>query len=152
MKLNIKNILKISRNIFLLVILCYIAIFITPYYKWMWFDNFINNRPFPGLGFIDLISILSWVPTIIIFTMFGFFIYLLVDSKHQLYWSLSLGICSSLYKLFFTFVRFSEHTEIISYVYYYLEYFIIPMAALLGGWFASLKRKLTSRKPNTQSP
>ena len=103
--------------------------------------SYINDRKFSLYwGALDPFYLITWIPSLLIFSIYSIIVFLAVRSDNEKIWSISLGVCVLLLLLITTSGGLTEQATFIDYFYYYLDY-CIPLIGSCLGTFVILRVK-----------
>ena len=122
------------------------AYFISSALDFVYIKYFLQHLTFHRyLGFIDTMQLASWLPTILLYGVFGWYLSTLLNSNERKWIVLTMTLVLAI-ELYFTNHIFTEHTDFVDKAWSYFGYLVPGLSALIG---YSLKSWLTKSSSGT---
>ena len=139
--------IKVIRNISIVILLAFLALNLDSYFRIAWFEAFIDSRTFSvPFGWIQTPFIINWIPSLLVFALFGHIVGRLIQSRARFFWPIAFGVLCTAVWMLTSRIGFAEGAGVIDYVWGYSRYVMPPIGSLLGGLVAmKVSSRLTTR-------
>ncbi len=139
--------IKTIRNVSIVVFLAFLALNLDFFFRIAWFETFLAGRTFSvPFGWVQTPFIIKWIPSLIVFALFGYIVGRLIQSRVRAFWPIAFGVLCTAVWILTSRIGFAEGAGVIDYVWGYSRYLMPPLGSLLGGLVAmKVSSRLTTR-------
>ena len=121
-------------RLLLMIMLAALGVWLSAVLDHMWWETVISGVMFGEPYGIDLLSIVGWVPSLLVFACLGASFAKFSDPATTVRWAAGLGALGSAYWFFSNQVVFPERPAIIDSAWAYSPG-VVPLAASVVGWW-----------------
>ena len=130
------------KRLALSTILCIAAYFIRLLLDYAYTTYYIQHLTFRlYLGYIDTLQLALWLPTILLYGLFGWFLPNLIRS-YERKWMIVIIIFILALELYLTHHYFTEHADLVDKAWSYFSY-VVPSLSVFAGF--TIRAWLTKR-------
>ena len=121
------------KRLVLSIIFCVAVFFISSLLDYAYTTYYIQHRTFRlYLGYIDTLQLALWLPTILLYGLFGWFLPNLIRS-HERKWMIAIVIFIMALELYLTHHYFTEYADLVDKAWSYFSY-VVPSLSVFAGY------------------
>jgi hypothetical protein len=121
-------------HLFLMIVLAALGIWLSATLDHMWWESVISGVTFGEPYGIDLLTIVGWVPSLLVFACLGAAFARVVEPATTVRWTAGLGALGSAYWFYSSQLYFPESPATIDVAWAYSQGLVPLFASVIGWW------------------
>lgn len=132
-----------------MIILAALGVWLSAELDHIWWENMMSGVTFGEPYGMNLLTIVGWVPSLLVFACLGAAFARLAEPTTTVRWAAGLGALGSAYRFCSSQLLFPEGPAIIDAAWAYSQYLVPLFASVIGWWL--LRRANKAPHPTPKS-
>ena len=126
-----------------------VGVWTSQWLGYIWTESLVFGTTFKDYYGVNLLAVALWIPSLVVFVIFGAAFAASAKITRKYYWPLGLGIIASAYWFSLTEIVFAKEPSLIDLAWSYSGVFVPIPGSVLGSWM--YRRAMESLNPEGES-